>query len=80
MKRREQNAEGKKYKRGQPFPSPGNLPDPGVKPGSPASQADSLPSKLPALLCMLSCVCLFATVWTVARQAPLFMVFSRQEY
>ena len=26
-----------------PFPSPGNLPDPGVKPGSPALKADSLP-------------------------------------
>ena len=33
--------------------------------------------------CMLSCfshVWLFATPWTVARQAPLFMGFSRQEY
>ena len=28
----------------------------------------------------LSCVRLFATLWTVARQAPLFMGFSRQEY
>ena len=27
-----------------PFPSPGNLPDPGIKPGSPALQGDSLPS------------------------------------
>ena len=26
-----------------PFPSPGNLPDPGIKLGSPALQADSLP-------------------------------------
>ena len=29
---------------------------------------------------MLSCVGLFATPWTVARQAPLSMRFSRQEY
>ena len=29
-----------------PFPSPGDLPDPGIKPGSPALQADSLPAKL----------------------------------
>ena len=29
---------------------------------------------------MLSRVQLFATLWTVARQAPLFMGFSRQEY
>ena len=30
---------------GFPFPSPGNLPNPGVKPGSPALQADSLSNK-----------------------------------
>ena len=29
---------------------------------------------------MLSCIELFATLWTVARQAPLSMAFSRQEY
>ena len=28
----------------------------------------------------LSCVRVFATPWTVARQAPLSMKFSRQEY
>ena len=28
-----------------PFPSPGGLPDPGIKPGSPALQADSLPTE-----------------------------------
>ena len=30
-----------------PFPSPGDLPDPGIEPGSPALQADTLPSKPP---------------------------------
>ena len=30
-----------------PFPSPGDLPDPGIEPGSPALQADSLPSEPP---------------------------------
>ena len=34
------------YCSGQPFPSPGDLPDPGIKPGSPAWQADSLPTEL----------------------------------
>ena len=34
--------------RGLPFPSPGNLPDPGIKPRSPALQADSLPPELRA--------------------------------
>jgi len=28
------------YWNGLPFPSPGELPDPGIKPGSPALQAD----------------------------------------
>ena len=30
---------------GLPFPSPGDLPSPGVEPGSPTLQADSLPSE-----------------------------------
>ena len=30
---------------GLPFPSPGELPDPGIEPGSPALQADALPSE-----------------------------------
>ena len=30
-----------------PFPSPGDLCDPGIKPRSPALQADSLPSETP---------------------------------
>ena len=32
------------YWSGLPFPSPGDLPVPGIEPGSPALQADSLPS------------------------------------
>ena len=32
---------------GLPFPSPGDLPDAGIKPGSPSLQADSLLSKPP---------------------------------
>ena len=35
------------YWSGLPFPSPGDLPDPGIKPGSPALQADTLPSEPP---------------------------------
>ena len=31
---------------GLPFPSPGDLPNPGIEPGSPALQADSLPTEL----------------------------------
>ena len=32
---------------GLPFPSPGDLPDPGIEPGSPTLQADALPSEPP---------------------------------
>ena len=35
------------YWSGLPFPSPGDLLDPGIKPRSPALQADTLPSKPP---------------------------------
>jgi len=35
------------YWNGYPFPSPGDLPNPGTKPGSPTLQADSLPSEPP---------------------------------
>ena len=51
------------YRGGLPFPSPGDLPDPGIEPGSPALQANSLssePSGKP-ILCMcvsLSVICL----------------------
>ena len=35
------------YWSGLPFPSPGDLPNPGIEPGSPALQADALPSEPP---------------------------------
>ena len=35
------------YWSGLPFPSPGTLPDPGIEPGSPALQRDSLPPEPP---------------------------------
>ena len=35
------------YWSGLPFPPPGDLPDPGVEPSSPALQADSIPSEPP---------------------------------
>ena len=44
------------FGRGLPFLSPGDLPDPGIEPGSPALRADSLPSEPPGR--MLSRVCL----------------------
>ena len=100
------------------FPSPGDLPKPGIEPRSPALQMDSLPSEPPEklmefivlhkkrcvyhtysrvcyiyyiLLHTLYCIYTIllivcpvvpdsATPWTAARQAPLSMEFSRQEY
>ena len=38
------------YQNGLLFPSPGDLPDPGIKPGSPILQADALPSEPPVKL------------------------------
>ena len=35
------------YQSGLPFPSPGDLPDPGIEPRSPTLQADTLPSEPP---------------------------------
>ena len=35
------------YWSGWPFPSPGDLPNPGIEPGFPALQADALPSEPP---------------------------------
>ena len=35
-----------KYWSGLPFPSPGDLPNPGIKSGSPALQADALQSEV----------------------------------
>ena len=35
---------------------------------------------IPLCICVLSCVQLFATPWTVAHQTPLSKEFFRQEY
>jgi len=38
------------YWSGEPFPFPGDHPNPGIKPRSPASQVDSLPAEPPRKL------------------------------
>ena len=38
------------YWSGLPFPSPGDLPDPGIEPGSPASQMNILQPEPPGML------------------------------
>ena len=67
----------------KPIPSPADLPDPGIEPGSPALQADSLPAELlakPLNMQMSECkslsrVQLSVTPWTIQS-----MEFSRPEY
>ena len=78
------------YWSGLPCPSPGDLPEPGIEPGSPALQADALPSEPPGihqgawllllLLSRFSRVWLCVTPETAAHQASLSLGFSRQEH
>ena len=46
------------YWSGEPLPSPGDLSHPGVKPGSPALPAESLPSEPPGkpMQCLPQCI------------------------
>ena len=46
MLKKQRERERKDWSR-QPFPSPGDLPNPGIRPRSPALKADSLPSEPP---------------------------------
>ena len=79
------------YWRGLPIPSPGDLPNPGMEPTSPALEGRFFTTELPGkskirttkAQCVLSCfsrIRLFANPQTVACQASLSMGFSRQEY
>ena len=60
---------GQEYWSGLPFPSPGDLPDPGIEPaGSPALEADALTSEPPAKPIYLKCTPFdqfFARAWIV---------------
>ena len=47
------------YWSGLPFPSPGDLPNLGIKPGSPTLQADALPSEPPGKPIVWICHILF---------------------
>ena len=73
---------------GLPFPSPGDLPNPGIEPGSPALEADALTYEPPGkpkakypfvccCCCSLSHVLLFATPWTAACQSSLSSTISK---
>ena len=71
------------YCSGLPFLSPGDLPDPGTEPASPALQVDSLPMShhlhflLFSSVQSLSRVWLFVIPWTAACQASLSITNSQ---
>ena len=50
---------------GLPFPSPGDLPDPGIKPGSPSLQAEALLSEPPGKSILL---CLHRLNWVIKEK------------
>ena len=48
----------------EPIPSPADLPDLGIEPGSPALQVDSLPAELPGKPCVCVCVCVCVCLYS----------------
>ena len=67
---------------GEPFPSPGNLPNPGIESGSPALAGGFFTTVPPGKPYVYVCVCvllsrvlLFASPWAVACQATLSVEF-----
>ena len=55
------------YWSGLSFPSPGDLPDPGIEPWPPALQGDSLPSEPPGKLCSLYHSYVYSGLFTASR-------------
>ena len=53
--------EAQEYWSGWPIPSPGDLPNPEINPGSPVLQVDSLPAELPEKPSLYYCVCALFT-------------------
>ena len=74
----------KEYWSGLPFPPPGCLPNPEIKPASPeltgrflSTEPPGKPHILPVVVVQsLSCVQLFVTPWTTAHQASLSFTIS----
>ena len=59
---------------GLPFPSPGDLPNPGVKPGSPALQADSLATELQEKLRGSISLAKLRALWSYVVSANIFYI------
>ena len=54
------------YWSGLPFPSPGDLLNPGIEPGSPALQADALlsePPGKPTYIYIYICICIYIYIY-----------------
>ena len=74
------------YWSGLPFPSPGDLPNPGIEPRSPTLQADALTSAPPGKPLILNTSLfsqsypILATPWTIDSHASLSVQFPGQEY
>ena len=75
------------YQSGLPFPLPGDLPNPGIKPTCPALQVNSLPLShqgspdrvIGGSGLVAKSYSTFVTPWTVACHGPLSMGLSRQD-
>ena len=68
------------YWSGLPFPSPGDLPDPGIEPRSPTLEADTLTSEPPGKLkvdVFLELSCLFYIPMDVGNLIPGSSAFSK---
>ena len=69
-----------RYGSGLTVPSPGDLPDPGIKPRSSALQADSLPSEPPGSPCpALNTLSTHVTLSTERRQAGTVVIPVSEE-
>ena len=67
------------YWSGLPFPFPGDIPDPGIEPASPALAGGFFTTEAPGNVTAAAKL-LQSTPWTAAHQAPLSLGFSRQEH
>ena len=67
------------YWSGLPFPSPRALPDPGMEPGSPALQVDSLPSETPYVCFLCIFICLLVRSGN-GEHSPLVHIFPFLRY
>ena len=68
------------YWSGQPFPSSGNLPNPRIKPRSPALQADSLPAEPQGKQLKVCILCLHCFVFHLLNFPVIHFYWILQRY